>query len=181
MANLPAAAGEMRIECPRLPASLSDSMKIHHLLFLAVTAAPLTLSSAEKSAPRSSVEVTVKRTKVPSGEKLNLVSNTASVPSNGGVQGTLSINVGTTAAPHYWTVQYEVSAGDGQIYIEVADVALLRQGTMDGTTSVYPVNLFEVNAPFSGSGSVTIYRTQEESLTLEISPATPPATTDPGK
>ncbi len=156
-------------------------MKMHHLLFLAVAAGPLTLSSAEKAAPPPSVEVTVKRTKVPSGEKLNLVSTTAAVQPDGEVEGTLSINVGTAEAPHYWAVQYDVLAGDGQIYIRVDDLALLHHGMKDGTSSVNPINLFVVTTPFSGSGAVTIYRTQDESLTLEISPATPPATTTPDK
>lgn len=128
------------------------------------------LPAEEKPAPPPAVQVTIKRTKLPSGEKLDEVTTTTAIIGGEEVEGTLSINVGTPEEPRYWTVEFDAS--EGVAHISVRDASRVIQGMREGTSWVHPVTLYQINAPFEGSGTVTIYRTKTESLTLEISPPT---------
>jgi hypothetical protein len=149
-------------------------MKIRRILLLASAIAFLPVASAEEKheKPRKPdvVEVTLKRIKLPDGEKLDEVTTTSAVL-GGELEGTLSINVGTAEQPRYWTVEFD-SDGEDFIHLSVSDPSRMLHGMKDGTSSVSPVELFRVHAPFDGSGTVTIYRTKGESLTLEVSPVT---------
>jgi hypothetical protein len=148
-------------------------MKIRRILLLASAVALLPVASAEEKheKPRKpdAVEVTLKRIKLPDGEKLDEVTTTSAVL-GGELEGTLSINVGTAEQPRYWAVEFDSNEEDF-IHLSVSDPSRMLHGTKDGTSWVSPVELFRVNAPFDGSGTVTIYRTKTESLTLEITPA----------
>ena len=122
----------------------------------------------EKPAAAPAVQVVLKRISLPSGETLDEVSTTSAVLEKE-VEGTLSINVGTIDKPRFWTVEFDAD-GEHVIQVSVSDPSQLRQGMSQGSSWVSPVELFQVNAPFDGSGTVTVYRTKTESLTLEITP-----------
>jgi len=127
----------------------------------------------EKRKPAAPVvQVVLKRASLPSGQTLDEVSTTSAVVEKQ-VDGKLSINVGTAEQPKFWTVEYG-DEGDGIIYLSVNDNSRLTRGVSNGTSWTSPVELFKVTAPFSGSGTLTVYRTKTELLTLEITPVADP-------
>ena len=147
-------------------------MKNSRVLLLAgfVTLLPVLAADEKKEKPTAApaVQVVLKRISLPSGETLDEVSTTSAVIDKE-VEGKLSINVGTTEQPKFWTVEFDAE-GDHVIQVSVSDTSRMRQSMTDGTSWVSPVELFQVIAPFVGEGTVTIYRTKSESLTLEVSP-----------
>jgi hypothetical protein len=149
-----------------------DPMKNCRVLLLAglVTVVPLFAAEEEKKPKPAApaVQVVLKRVNLPAGQTLDEVTTTAAVV-DGQVEGKLAINVGTAEQPKFWTVNYD-SEGEGWILIEVNDSSRLREGIRDGTSWVAPMELFEVFIPFDGSGTVSIYKTKTEALTLEITP-----------
>lgn len=164
----------IRVEYQPEPSSLMDPMNNCRVLLLAGVAALLpVLAADEKEKPKAApvVQVVLKRISLPSGETLGEVATrTADVDD---LHGTLSINMGTAEQPRHWTVEFSegtARSGEGLLYLSVCDTALLRQGVREGTSWTAPVELFEVTAPFDGSGVVSIYRTKTESMTLEITP-----------
>jgi hypothetical protein len=148
-------------------------MKISRILMLATIVAVLPIPAAEekkeKPAVAPAVQVVLTRTKLPTGEKLDEITTTSAVIDNE-VEGKLSINVGTIEKPKFWTVEFEAE-GEGWIQLSVSDTSQLREGMHEGTSWVAPVELFQIFAPFDGSGTVSIYRTKTESLTLDLTPA----------
>ena len=146
-------------------------MKHCRVLMLAGLVAALPLFAAEEQKPKPAapaVQVTLKRANLPAGQTLDEVATTAAVV-EGQVEGKLAINVGTAEQPKFWTVEYGAE-GDGVIYLSVNDTSLVSRGVSDGTSWTSPVELFQLTAPFSGSGTLTVYRTKTELLTLEITP-----------
>ena len=115
------------------------------------------------------VHVVLKRSNPTSGETLAEVSTTSAVIEHQ-VDGKLAINVGTTEQPKFWTVDFEAD-GEGWISLSVNDTSTIQQGVRKGSSWMSPVELFRLNAPFDGAGVVSIYRTNAEALTLEITPA----------
>jgi hypothetical protein len=146
-------------------------MKNCRVLLLAglVTVVPLFAVEEEKPKPAApAVQVVLKRTSLPAGQTLDEVSTTAAVVDDQ-VEGKLSINVGTAEKPKLWTVEFDAE-GEGWIQISVSDPSRLREGIDDGTSWVRMVELYQMFAPFGGAGTVSIYKTKTESLTLEITP-----------
>lgn len=155
-------------------------MKITRILMLASVLAVLPVFAAEEKKEKSAasaVQVTLTRTKLSTGEKLDEITITSAVVDNQ-VEGKLSINVGTEDKPKFWTVEFDAES-EGWMQVSVMDNSQLRQGTHEGTSWVAPVELFEMFAPFGGSGTVSIYKTKTESLTLELIPAVANSTDKP--
>ena len=147
-------------------------MKITRILVLAQVIAVLPAFAAEEKKEKPALpafQVTLTRTKLSTGEKLDEVTTTSAVVGNE-LEGTLPVNMGTEDKPRFWTVRFD-AAGEGWMQISVMDNSQLREGTHQGTNFVTPVDLFVVSAPFGGEGVVSIYKTKAESLTLEVTPA----------
>jgi hypothetical protein len=158
-------------------------MKHCRVLLLAGFVSLLPVLAAEKNedkkpAKMPAVQVTVKRISLPSGETLDEVSTTTAVIQKE-VEGTLSINVGSLDQPKFWTVEFDAEEGSGSMQVSVSDSTRLRQGMREGTSWVSPVVLFQINAPFDGSGEVAIYKSKSESMTLEITPVADAARAKP--
>jgi len=174
---MPEVMASIRVEYDSKPPSLMVSMKNCRMLLLAgiVTLVPV-LAADEKQEkkekpPAPAARVVVKRISQPSGETIEEVSTT-SADTGDNLNGKIAINVGSLDQPKYWTVEFSEGDEDGKavIYLSVCDTSLFQRGVREGTSWTTPVELFQVNAPFTGSGTYTIYRTKSESLTLEITP-----------
>ncbi|MCW1924016.1 hypothetical protein OKA05_15720 [Luteolibacter arcticus] len=144
-------------------------MHTHRVLMLASALAFLPAVSAEEKQATMPMQVTLTRTKLPSGEKLEEVTTITAVKDRLELGGTLSFNAGTAELPRYWTVEFRVQNPE-LMYLSVSDTSLLRQGVREGTSWMAPVELFEVTAPFDGTGTMVVYKTKTESLTLTITP-----------
>ena len=130
-----------------------------------ISALPLFAADEKVQNPAPpAVQVVLKRV----GQTPDEVTTTGAVIDHK-VEGKLSINIGTTEQPKFRTVEFE-SEREGWIMFSVSDSAQLRETAHDGTSYVTPVELFRMYAPFDGSGTVPIYKTKTESLTLTITP-----------
>jgi hypothetical protein len=148
-------------------------MKTCCILIIASAVATLPVVAAEgkeeKQTAAPAVQVVLKRTKLPSRDELDEVRSTSAVVDDQ-VEGKLAINIGTAERPQFRTVEFG-DEGEGWIQVSVTDTSKLREEVHEGTNWIAPLELFRITAPFDGSGTVTVYQTKTELLTLEVTSA----------
>lgn len=78
--------------------------------------------------------------------------------------GTTFIDLGSGTTPHLWIVEFDLDEASAKF--TVSDGSYIRQGSTNGNSYSYPLELVEANMPRKDGSTYTLYGTNTEKLTI---------------
>ena len=83
---------------------------------------------------------------------------------DGSCSGTTFIDLGSGTAPHLWIVEFDLDKNSARF--SVNDASYIRQGSTNGNSYSYPLELVEANMTRKDGSTYTLYGTDTEKLTI---------------